>query len=1405
MLSDSSLPIIDLPTWEPVHNPAVSLGATTCWVSDGKNSIYYLAYSQLHRYDCDTDGWTRLADGLNAGTTTKSIVYTKWGGHFGKALSGTSNTISGAFGRGKSIIGKEIRIIGGTGIGQVRTITDVSEPVVGDFTIGTGNGEAITDTNKVYTKAQWIGYQVRIISGTGAGQTRPITTSCTSNNTIYVGDTAWVKAYFPQSSYSATSGAGTGSVFVIEYVTCTVDTNWDIPPDSSSLFEIASGAIWSLEYISSTVSPYCELHKYDVLFDYWEIKRPPIDYIPGGLTTDWHLETTQSDTKLEIGTADSGSLTTLVDNSKSFGVNKYTNCRVFITKGTGIGQQRTILSNDSSSITVCKPFTISPSSDSEYYITHDVDKIWFYCIEYGGLLQYSIEFDEWSCGNIRDYGLLGEMTFVTDGGKVCTDFQSFSVSNNTASINTNFATDVASGDYITVYGASQSQLNGRHQINYSNSFSANPYTVSSANLTATPITYMGQTYYTQISITGSIYPYVYGVYTLKGIYNNKPYYQRGDDAFYIWWRTYDKIWIIANILGSTSDWSFYSSLLINPSYINSGTATGNPVVNNVISQVIYYNTITVSGTLTPDATGVYTCKGLFRGLPYYQRGDDSFLVFYDGANYYIVPLSSPNSTDPEWFNGGMGVATTYIPYGTAVGTPTVTNNTSDRTYYNQVTVSSGYYNQITVSGSLTPDATGTYTYVGMYNNAPYYQRGSDSYYLWYNSTYGWNISITLGTLTIGWYNWGVASGPIVNSYSAGNGAVGTATIANVTASGIQPNTLYPNVEGTYTAVGIDRGSPYYKRGSDNYYLWFNSKDLIWTISTAVGANGSWAWYKSSLSGLYLNYLASQGPLISTPDENSGIYSSISSVPYQNLPIINTNATFVDCTKNWIPNEHAGRILSIPEVSPYKHYILSNTETTLTVSTIITDISQYLVNWYKMFKYVIMDLKAFGAMEEDHNISYYSNYYKQIRVSGIFYNQVEVTGSLTPDATGVYTYAGMYNGYPYYRRGGDNWYIWADPSGAVWRLVNTSTIGTFLTLPRWDNTIVNIAGIYTNISPAVGSATVVNVLSSGLIENVTVTPNVEGVYTAKGIYNGAPYYQRGDEDYYLFKVTTVTWDISGSIGLVPYPGWHFYLDNPNLLSGNFTSYAASSGFAMVTNIESEGRYLDIPHSSGYGYSSITTGSNTLTLQDSTKNWMVNRLAGKTFRPATNTITNSSGEYGLRTVMSNTSNIITLSSPQVANAFNNIAYKIFANVNSSTGMKLIWVYNCSDPLVGYKYIYRVKGGNLIPCMDRFNLETETWEEFNIYPNSEQFTTGTMAVYDGADRIYIHHNNTGKIVYLNLLTNMLVPFSQVPFCNSIGTAILGNRMVIMKSSDGSKYLYLTRNISGAYEMYRLLLPNY
>jgi hypothetical protein len=997
MISGTPMPVVDQPAWEPLHPSNYTINSLTCWADDGVDSIYYFAGGPLLRYGCSSDGWTRLADCPMTLLTSVSMAYTRWGGHFGRALAGGARTISGAFGCGRAAVGCQIRIIGGTGAGQVRTITDVSEPTVEAVIGGGGGSEGATDANRVYARGQWLCRQLRAVSRTGVGSARPVLTLCPSNSTTYVGDASWAKAYSPQFSWSNNlAGTDATTRFAVESATCTVDTDWDVVPDSGSLFEIASGALWVMTNYAS--NPFSYFYKYDCLFDSWERRAVPVDMMTGSQVTDFHLEAAH-DAELAAGAAVGGTRSTLECGAGAFAGN-LKGCRVFISAGAGAGQQRTILSNTDSQLTVARPFSVNPAAGSAYRVTPDVDKIWLYSGEYGGLLQYSIEFDDWTCAEIRDYGILGEVAVVTDGGKCCTTLNNMVVASGRATIDSNFTTDIAAGDWVTVSGMQDPQLNGRVQVLYELHWGKISFATAAANVASAPAALRhGPTFYNQILVTGS---------------------------------------------PTTYDW------------------------------------------------------------------------------------------------------------------------------------------------------TGTYSYVGMHNGYPYYRRGSDDWYVWYYVS-----SISNG-------NWVLSGGP-----------VGTL---------ISPR-------------------------------WIAGRDIVNTYNGA--ANPPY-------------------PLVANA-AGSGVFA---------------NATFVDCTKDWTVNEHAGRVLIVPGVAPYKHYITSNTATSVSILTVTNGLSSFVPNAsYTTQKYMIVDQNAFGAMPAEDAIP-----------GEVYSNTVTVSGSLTPNAAGVYTVAGIHNGKPYYQRGSESWYIWYMSSNGAW-----------------------------------------------------ILGQVLGV-------DGGLWYS--------------------------WPG--------HLLGSGYTN-GIGVGTVTVSNNADSGIYSSRGHSSGYGRVDLNTIN---TVQDFEKSWSLNRMSGRIFKM----ITGLGGQaYGLRPVTTNSCWSFSWSAAMGAGTdlVGNV-YCIFSNLPGGLGVKLIHVYGSTDPAVGRRYIYRIKGGNALPPIDRYNIETGAFEEFTTYPNSELFTTGTMAAYDGVNRIYIHHNNTGRILCLDVTTGVMSPFSQVPCMGAaLGSAPSGNRMAVMASSDGSKYLYLTRNINSNYEMYRLLLP--
>jgi hypothetical protein len=100
---------------------------------------------------------------------------------------------------------------------------------------------------------------------------------------------------------------------------------------------------------------------------------------------------------------------------------------------------------------------------------------------------------------------------------------------------------------------------------------------------------------------------------------------------------------------------------------------------------------------------------------------------------------------------------------------------------------------------------------------------------------------------------------------------------------------------------------------------------------------------------------------------------------------------------------------------------------------------------------------------------------------------------------------------------------------------------------------------------------------------------------------------------------------------------------------------------------------------------------------------------------------------------------------------------------------------------------------------DITTGIWDI--AYQNSGQgevFTTGSMWAYDGADRVYVQKDGTGRIYYFDMVKREMVNAGTIPY--GMSTAITGNRMDIIKTVDGLKYLYIARH--NGTEMWRCLL---
>ena len=145
-------PQVDTPVWEWCRQaPSVSSSySSTC---SAKNStlhvtfgryIYYMQSNAVttgnvlttgfFRYDTISDSYQELNQPPFTTATYSSMEFTEDFGYAGYVLGngGGPNTLQIAGMSGQTLKGFEIRIVDGTGNGQMRTITAVSDPVLWD-------------------------------------------------------------------------------------------------------------------------------------------------------------------------------------------------------------------------------------------------------------------------------------------------------------------------------------------------------------------------------------------------------------------------------------------------------------------------------------------------------------------------------------------------------------------------------------------------------------------------------------------------------------------------------------------------------------------------------------------------------------------------------------------------------------------------------------------------------------------------------------------------------------------------------------------------------------------------------------------------------------------------------------------------------------------------------------------------------------------------------------------------------------------------------------------------------------------------------------------------------------------------------------------------------------------------
>lgn len=418
---------VDLPVWEWMRfaqtAPTAISAMTTAGQGDNRYT-YYLVSNTFARYDSWSDGWQVLTGPAQAQAALTpasqvSLKYNSQVGYYGRVLSATSTTLTCAALTGQALKGYTIRIISGTGMGQERTITGVSDPTIADTFIVTTNGlSSATDSTKTWKSNRWVGYQVRFINGTGAGQVRKIlhnssTVITWANGNHYV-LSPWIWGATLLTNTTANSTFG-----VIESSVVTVDSPWTITPDSTSEFMVLSGGVFMTTAAGTSTG--ITFQYYDVLADVWYQRMSPVGLFGTSATNgpsatlDSLSEFTQSYTTGSISTVNNATYGYFTDSSQSLSVNKYAGYAARIISGSGLGQSRTIIANSASFFYVNRPWSGSVDTSSVYSITNDYDKLFATNNNTAYLAEHSIELDMWSMSTIYDYGVARSISARKNG------------------------------------------------------------------------------------------------------------------------------------------------------------------------------------------------------------------------------------------------------------------------------------------------------------------------------------------------------------------------------------------------------------------------------------------------------------------------------------------------------------------------------------------------------------------------------------------------------------------------------------------------------------------------------------------------------------------------------------------------------------------------------------------------------------------------------------------------------------------------------------------------------------------------------------------------------------------------------------------------------------------------------
>lgn len=425
-VTNNNKKIVDLPFMELLTQAPAATSAITSTTSTrvGQADFIYslLSATNFFRYDTVTDTWQQLATPVTTPTALSSIRYASRRGYHGRVLSATSTTITIPGLRGPALSGSVIAIDRGPGAGQERTLaTFVGESIL-DAGVITGTTTAtLADSTKRWNFNQWAGHTVLINFGTGAPIYKKILYNDTT--TLYISDDnlrphePWNNQPFVAVAPYAlpVTTAGSQAHYQILASTFTIDTPWEVTPDSTSYFLTLTGGLYL--YSSLAAAPFFSLQYYDVANDAWQTKTVPQSLVLASLGTDSAFETTSKIGNAFLqrsGSTISATARSLSDSGINIPVDRYANHRLYITSGSGRGQDRRIVGNNSGSFFVTPAFTTTPDATSRYEVWSDA-RAYSIIGNTSAILGYHPDEDVWSQGHLFDSGIVANMAVTMAG------------------------------------------------------------------------------------------------------------------------------------------------------------------------------------------------------------------------------------------------------------------------------------------------------------------------------------------------------------------------------------------------------------------------------------------------------------------------------------------------------------------------------------------------------------------------------------------------------------------------------------------------------------------------------------------------------------------------------------------------------------------------------------------------------------------------------------------------------------------------------------------------------------------------------------------------------------------------------------------------------------------------------